>query len=175
MAIVRERERGTLEQLIVTPIGKTSIMLGKILPFAIVGLVQTTVILALGKLLFDIPMRGSLALLYVLTLLFIVVMLSVGLGISTLARNQVQAMQIGFFLMLPMILLSGFMFPREAMPLAAQWLGLVLPLTYYLEILRGILLKDLGIAYLWREAAMLLLFALMLVTFSVRRFARTVE
>jgi ABC-2 type transport system permease protein len=175
MAIVRERERGTLEQLIVTPIGKTSIMLGKILPFAIVGLVQTTVILSLGKLLFDIPMRGSLALLYLLTLLFIIVMLSVGLGISTLARNQVQAMQIGFFLMLPMILLSGFMFPREAMPLAAQWLGLVLPLTYYLEILRGILLKDLGIQYLWREAAVLLAFGLLLVTFSVRRFARTVE
>ena len=94
------------------------------LAFAIVGLVQTTVILSLGKLLFDIPMRGSLALLYALTLLFIIVMLSVGLGISTLARNQVQAMQIGFFLMLPMILLSGFMFPREAMPIAAQWLGL---------------------------------------------------
>ena len=175
MAIVRERERGTLEQLIVTPVGKTSIMLGKILPFAVVGIIQTTVILTLGKALFDIPVRGSLPLLYALTLLFIIVMLSVGLGISTLARNQVQAMQIGFFLMLPMILLSGFMFPRAAMPPPAQWLGLLLPLTYYLEILRGILLKDLGIAYLWRDAAVLAAFALVLVTFSVLRFARTIE
>ena len=175
MAIVRERERGTLEQLVVTPIGKTSIMIGKILPFAIVGLVQTTVILGLGRLLFDIPIRGSLALFYALTSLFILVMLSVGLMVSTLARTQVQAMQLGFFLMLPMILLSGFMFPREAMPVAAQWIGLALPLTYYLEILRGILLKDLGIGYLWRDAASLAAFGVVLLAFSVRRFARTIE
>src|SRR5215207_2527590 len=123
MAIVRERERGTLEQLVV------------------VGYVQMTVILALGKLLFDIPMRGSIPLLYLLTMAYIVANLAHGLLVSTVTKTQVQAMQLSFFLILPNILLSGFMFPRDAMPAAAQWIGAALPLTYYLEILRGILLK----------------------------------
>jgi ABC-2 type transport system permease protein len=175
LAIVRERERGTLEQLIVTPIGKTHIMLGKILPFVLVGYVQMTVIVLLGKLLFDIPIRGSLWLLYLLTFFFIVAMLGVGLFISTLARNQLQGMQMGFFIMLPTILLSGFMFPREAMPDLARWLGLLLPLTYYLDILRGILLKDLGIAYLWPQALALLGFSVVLIAFSVTRFSKTIE
>jgi ABC-2 type transport system permease protein len=175
MAVVRERERGTLEQLIVTPIGKTSIMLGKILPFVIVGYVQMTVVVALGKLLFDIPIRGSLVLLYLLTFAFILVMLAMGLFISTVVRTQAQAMQLGFFVMLPSILLSGFMFPREAMPLPAQWLGLALPLTYYLRILRGVLLKGLGVEYLWRDTLALALFATLLVVFSVRRFSKTID
>jgi ABC-2 type transport system permease protein len=175
LAIVRERERGTLEQLIVTPIGKTSIMLGKILPFVIVGYVQMTVILLLGKLLFDIPIRGSLALLYLLTFAFIVAMLGFGLFISTLARNQLQGMQMGFFVMLPQILLSGFMFPREAMPTIAQLLGALLPLTYYLDILRGVLLKGLGLQYLWRDGLILAGFAVALITFSVTRFTKTIE
>jgi drug efflux transport system permease protein len=175
MAVVRERERGTLEQLVVTPIGKTSIMLGKILPFLVVGYVQMTVILILGKLLFDIPIRGSLVLLYALTLAFIVAMLAMGLFISTVARNQVQAMQLGFFMMLPNILLSGFMFPREAMPRAAQWIGDALPLTYYLRILRGVLLRGVGIEHLWQDSLVLVVFALLLITFSVRRFRKTIE
>jgi ABC-2 type transport system permease protein len=175
MAVVRERERGTLEQLVVTPIGKTSIMLGKILPFLVVGYVQMTVILILGKLLFDIPIRGSLLLLYALTLAFIVAMLAMGLFISTVARNQVQAMQLGFFMMLPNILLSGFMFPREAMPRAAQWIGDALPLTYYLRILRGVLLRGVGIEHLWQDSLVLVVFALLLITFSVRRFRKTIE
>ena len=123
MSIVRERERGTLEQLIVTPIDKTSLMLGKIVPFVLVGYVQMTVILLLGRLLFDVPVRGSLPLLYLLTFAFIVASLGIGLFISTLVRTQAQAMQLGFFFLLPNILLSGFMFPREAMPVVAQWLG----------------------------------------------------
>jgi ABC-2 type transport system permease protein len=175
MAIVRERERGTLEQLIVTPLDKTSLMLGKILPFALVGYVQMTVILVLGKLLFDIPIRGSLPLLYVVTLGFIVANLGIGLLISTLVRTQVQAMQLGFFMMLPNILLSGFMFPRVAMPEPAQWLGALLPLTYYLEILRGILLKGIGLEYLWKESLILVGFAIVLVALSVRRFTKTLE
>ena len=175
MAIVRERERGTLEQLIVTPIDKTSLMLGKILPFVLVGYVQMTVVLVLGKLLFDIPVRGSLPLLYLITFGFIVANLGVGLFFSTLVRTQVQAMQLGFFFLLPNILLSGFMFPRVAMPLVAQWLGLALPLTYYLEVLRGILLKDIGMAYLWKETLILLGFAVVLVTLSVNRFSKTIE
>ena len=175
LAVVRERERGTLEQLVVTPVGKTSIMLGKVLPFVVVGYVQMTVVLVLGRLLFDVPMRGSLVLLYALSAAFIVAMLGLGLLISTVARNQLQAMQIGFFVMLPSLLLSGFMFPREAMPAAARALGLALPLTYYLTILRGVLLKGLGLEYLWHEAAALAAFAVVLIGLSVARFSKTLE
>ena len=175
MAVVRERERGTLEQLSVTPIGKTSLMLGKILPFVVVGYVQMTNILVFGRLLFDLPIRGSLLLLYAITAAFIVANLALGLLISTMTRTQVQAMQVGFFFMLPSILLSGFMFPREAMPVVAQWIGLLLPLTYYLEVLRGILLRGSGAAALWPETLALVAMASVLVTLSVLRFRKTVE
>jgi ABC-2 type transport system permease protein len=174
-AIVRERERGTLEQLIVTPIGKPSLMLGKLVPFVLVGYVQMTVVMALGKLIFRIPTVGSVALLYLLTIPFIVASLGVGLLISTIARNQVQAMQFSFFFMLPNILLSGYIFPRVAMPLPAQWIGLLLPLTYYLNILRGILLKGVGIAQLWRPTLALTVFATVIFAVSVRRFSKTIE
>ena len=140
-----------------------------------VGYVQMTYILLSGWLLFRIPLHGSLPLLYALTAPFIVAMLCLGLLVSTLARNQVQAMQVGFFLMLPNILLSGFMFPREAMPEPARWLGLLLPLTYYLRVLRGVLLKDAGLAALWPDASALGAFAVLLVAVSVRRFAKTLE
>ena len=175
MAIVRERERGTLEQLIVTPLDKGSLMLGKVLPFVLVGYVQMTVILLLGKLIFDVPIRGNLALLYLIALAFILANLGIGLFISTLVRTQVQAMQLAFFVMLPNILLSGFMFPRAAMPEIAQWLGLVLPLTYFLSVLRGILLKDVGLAALWPEALALSAFAAVVITLSARRFSKTLE
>lgn len=175
IAVVRERERGTLEQLVVTPIGKASLMLGKLVPFVVVGYLQMTVILGLGKLIFDIPIRGSLALLYLLTVPFIVASLGVGLLISTVARSQAQAMQLAFFFMLPNILLSGYIFPRMAMPLPAQWIGLFLPLTYFLKVLRGILLKGVGIAELWRPTVALALFAAVLFAVSVRRFSKTIE
>ena len=175
MSIVRERERGTLEQLVVTPIDKTSLMLGKIIPFVLVGFVQMTVVLALGKLLFDIPIRGSLPALYAIAFAFIVASLGVGLFLSTLVRTQAQAIQLGFFFLLPNILLSGFMFPREAMPEVAQWLGAVLPLTYFLEVLRGVLLRGVGLEALWREALALVLFSVLLVAFSVRKFQKTLE
>jgi ABC-2 type transport system permease protein len=175
MAIVRERERGTLEQLIVTPIDKTSLMLGKILPFLLIGYVQISVILLLGRLLFDVPVRGSLTLLYLLSFPFVVASLGLGLLMSTLVRSQVQAMQLGFMFLLPNILLSGFMFPRQAMPEPAQWLGATLPLTYYLTILRGVLLKGTGFAQLWPEGLVLSIFAVALVALSVNRFSKTVE
>jgi ABC-2 type transport system permease protein len=175
MAIVRERERGTLEQLIVTPIDKTSLMLGKILPFLLIGYVQITVILVLGRLLFRVPMLGSLPLLYLLSLAFIVASLALGLLMSTMVRSQVQAMQLSFLFLLPNILLSGFMFPRQAMPPLAQWIGAALPLTYFLTILRGVLLKGVGIAELWPEALALVGFAIALVTLSVARFQKTIE
>jgi ABC-2 type transport system permease protein len=174
-AVVRERERGTLEQLIVTPIGKTSLMLGKLVPFVLVGYVQMSVVLLLGTLIFKVPIRGSLPLLYSLSLVFIVASLGVGLTISTAARNQMQAMQLSFFFMLPNILLSGYIFPRAAMPEPAQWIGAALPLTWYLEILRGVLLKGVGIRDLWQELAILAGFAVGLLGLAVRRFSKTLD
>ena len=174
MAIVRERERGTLEQLIVTPIDKTSLMLGKIVPFAVVGYVQMTVVLTLGKLLFGIPLRGSLVLLYLLSATFIIACLGYGLFVSTVAQTQAQAMQMSFMFMLPNILLSGYMFPREAMPEPAQFIGLLVPLTYYLKLLRGILLKDADLASVWPQALALAGFAFAAISLSVRRFSKTV-
>ena len=174
-AIVRERERGTLEQLIVTPIGKTSLMMGKLVPFVLVGYLQMTVVLLLAWAIFDVPLVGSIPLLYALSSTFIAASLGVGLLVSTVARNQAQAMQMSFFFMLPNILLSGYMFPREAMPDLARWIGLALPLTYFLKVLRGILLKGSGLAELWREVAALAFMATLLVTVSVRRFHKTIE
>jgi ABC-2 type transport system permease protein len=175
MAIVRERERGTLEQLVVTPISRTALMVGKVLPFVLVGYVQMTVILLLGQLMFHVPIRGSVLLLYVSALGFIGANLAIGLFLSTLVRTQAQAMQAGFLFLLPNLLLSGFMFPREAMPEVAQWIGLALPLTYFLQVLRGILLKGTGAAVLWPEIMILAGFTLLLMTMAVRRFHKTVE
>lgn len=175
LAIVRERERGTLEQLIVTPIGKTSLMLGKLLPFVLVGYVQMSVVLLLGRVLFDVPLRGSLPLLYLITFGFITASLGIGLLISTLVRTQGQAMQLGLFFMLPNILLSGFMFPLAAMPAPIRALSRTIPLTYYLQVLRGILLKNVGLSALWPQAAALLGFAALTISLSVWRFSRTTE
>jgi ABC-2 type transport system permease protein len=175
MAIVREREKGTLEQLVVTPIGKVSMMVGKILPFVLVAYVQMTNVLILGKLVFDVPVRGSLLLLYLLSLPFIAANLGLGLLISALAKTQGAAMQMAMLMMFPSILLSGFIFPREAMPPLAQWLGAAVPLTYYLDILRGILLKGSGLDALWPQTLGLSLFAALTITVSVRKFSKTVE
>jgi ABC-2 type transport system permease protein len=151
-----------------------SLMLGKIVPFIVVGYVQMTVILVLGKVLFDIPMRGSLLLLYGLTMAYIVANLALGMLVSTVTKTQVQAMQLSFFLIMPNILLSGFMFPREAMPAPAQWLGAALPLTYYLTILRGVLLKGIGMGQLWPETLALSGFAVGLILLSTARFTKTI-
>lgn len=174
-AIVRERERGTLEQLVVTPIGKTSLMLGKTVPFAVVGYLQVTVILILGKLLFDVPMRGSLVLLYLLIAPFIIASLGMGLFISAVTKTQIQAMQLSFFFIMPNILLSGFIFPRSAMPEPAQWVGAALPLTYFLTVMRSVLLKGVEFSDVWRQALVLTGFAVLLVGMSVRKFSKTVE
>jgi ABC-2 type transport system permease protein len=175
MALVRERERGTLEQLIVTPVGRSSVILGKILPFVIVGYVQMSVILALGHFVLGVPLRGSLWLLYAITLPFMIAILGVGLLISTAVKTQTQAMQLSIFYMLPSILLTGFMFPREAMPMVIRELGLLLPMTYYITIVRGIALKNAGLADVWQPALVLLLFSVLLVTISVKRFSKTME
>ena len=154
MALARERERGTLEQLIVSPVKPVELIVGKILPYVAIGYVQMTLILAFGRFVFDVPIRGSLGLLYALAFLFIAANLAIGLFFSTLAKTQQQAMQMSFFFFLPNILLSGFMFPFEAMPQPAQWLSQVLPLTHFLRIVRGIVLKgssfdDLHVELVW--------------------------
>lgn len=141
LAMTRERERGTMENLLATPVRPIEVMTGKIVPYIIVGYIQVAIILAAAKLLFEVPMVGSLFLLSVALIVFIAANLAVGFTFSTLARNQLQAMQMAFFFFLPSILLSGFMFPFRGMPEWAQWLGEILPLTHFLRILRGILLK----------------------------------
>ena len=175
MSIVRERERGTLEQLIVTPVSRAGLMLGKLLPFVIVGYVQITVILLLGRFAFDVPLRGSLLLLYATSAPFIVASLALGMFISTAVKTQIQAMQLSFLVILPSVLLSGFMFPREAMPTAAQWIGNLIPLTYFLRILRGLLLKGSGLDAIWPDVLALSVFAVVLVTLSAVRFRKSLD
>jgi len=143
-ALVREREQGTMEQLVVTPVRPLEIMLGKVLPYVIVGYIQLSLGLAVGVVFFDVPVRGSLTLLYLLTLPFIAANLFLGILISTVARTQMQATQMSFFTFLPSILLSGFVFPREAMPEIFFQFSRLLPLTYFLRIIRGIMLKGAG-------------------------------
>ncbi|HEY6079564.1 MAG TPA: ABC transporter permease, partial [Polyangiaceae bacterium] len=141
MAIARERERGTLEQLIVSPVRPIELVLGKILPYTVIGYVQMSLILLAGRLVFDVPLVGSLGLLYALAFVFIAANLALGLFFSTLAKTQQQAMQMSFFFLLPNILLSGFMFPFESMPRPAQLIAQALPLTHFLRIVRGVTLK----------------------------------
>jgi ABC-2 type transport system permease protein len=172
MAIVRERERGTLEQLIVTPITRAELMVGKVVPYVVIGYVQITAVLVLGRFVFDVPLRGDVLLFYAISFAFILANLGLGLLISSVATTQRQAMMMGYFFILPNILLSGFMFPREAMPLLAQWIGWAFPLTFYLEVLRGIILRGVGLGALWQETLILSLFAVCLITFSVLRFSK---
>ena len=175
LALVRERERGTLEALIVSPITRTELMVGKVAPYVVIGYVQMTAVLILGWIVFDVPVRGSLTLFYTISFAFIVANLGLGLFFSTVARNQQQAMMLGFMYLLPNILLSGFMFPRQAMPEVAQWIGAALPLTYYLEVLRGIILREAGLAALWQEALILSAFAVVLISLSVFRFSKSLD
>lgn len=156
MAIARERERGTLEALIVSPVRPIELMLGKIVPYVAIGYVQVTLILLVGYAIFRVPFRGSLVLLYALTFLFIAANLALGLVFSTMAKTQQQAMQMSFFFLLPNILLSGFAFPWEGMPPPAQWLSLGLPLTHFLRIVRGITLKGATFADLAHELVWLI-------------------
>ena len=170
LSIVREREYGTLEQLIVTPLTRSEIMIGKLSPYVIVAFVQITSVLLLGRYLFHVPIRGSVPLIYATSFLFVVASLGLGLFISTLADAQAPAIQMAFMILLPNVLLSGFMFPREAMPPAARVIGLLLPLTYYLEIMRGIILKGVGLRELWVQCVALVGFAVLFFTFATLRF-----
>jgi ABC-2 type transport system permease protein len=172
MAIARERERGTLEQLIVSPVRRVELVLGKILPYIVIGYVQMTLILMAGRVVFAVPLSGSLALLYALSFVFIAANLSLGLFFSTLAKTQQQAMQMSFFFMLPNILLSGFMFPFESMPVPAQFVSQALPLTHFLRIVRGITLKGALLADVASELIWLCGLFAVLVLLSSLRFSK---
>jgi ABC-2 type transport system permease protein len=171
-AVVRERERGTLEQLIVTPIRAWELLLGKILPFVAIAFIQIGIALAVGLLWFRVPLNGSLGLLLALSLLFLISALGIGLFISTVSATQGQAMQSSLFVLLPSFLLSGFMSPREAMPVPLQWLSSLIPLTYYIQILRGIVLKGNGVAELWWPIAALAVFGVVIFALSAARFQK---
>ena len=171
-AIVRERERGTLEQLLVTPVSKGGLILGKLLPYTVIGFGQTLLVLLLMVFLFRVPVQGSVTLLLVLSLLFLIPALGIGIVISTFAQNQSQAMQMSLMSMLPSFLLSGFVFPRESMPLLIYFVSFLIPATYYLEILRGIILRGAGIVALWDEALVLAVFGVFFMLLSALRFKK---
>jgi ABC-2 type transport system permease protein len=171
-AVVRERERGTLEQLIVTPIQPWELMLGKILPYTILASVAATVALIASRLLFGVEVAGSLVLLALLSILFLLGSLGLGLFISTVSHTQAQAMQMAMFVAMPSMLLSGFMYPRETMPFVIRQLSLLTPMTYYLQILRGIMLKGVGLVVLWPSILPLALFSLIVFTLSAWRFQK---
>lgn len=175
MAIVRERERGNLEMLITTPVSSAELMLGKVLPYIAVGLVQASLVLLLGGWLFEVPVVGGLLPVYVVSMLLIVANLSLGLLISTVAQSQFQAMQMTFFLFLPSILLSGFMFPFDGMPWPAQWLAEVLPLTHFMRLIRGVMLRGAALPELWPDALALAGFSVVMMTLAIARFRKRLD
>ncbi|MBI2379605.1 MAG: ABC transporter permease [Gammaproteobacteria bacterium] len=175
LAVTREHERGTMENLLAMPTRPLEVMLGKILPYILIGYTQVAVILLAARYTFAVPMLGSLPLLLAAILVFILANLSVGIMFSALARNQTQAMQMSFFFFLPSILLSGFMFPFRGMPAWAQIIGEVLPLTHFLRIVRGILLKGNGFADIWGHTWPLLLFLLAVLLIGMTRYRQTLD
>ncbi len=175
LAITRERERGTMENLLSTPATALEVMTGKIVPYVAIGLLQVTLVLALAKLMFAVPMAGSLVALYACVLLFIAANLTLGLTFSTVAQNQLQSMQMTVFFFLPSILLSGFMFPFRGMPVWAQAIGEVLPLTHFLRIVRGLLLKGNGLAAVLPEVWPIVAFTLIVGLIGLRAFRSTLD
>jgi ABC-2 type transport system permease protein len=175
LAMTRERERGTMENLLATPVLPSEVMAGKILPYVVLGYVQLGVIFGAAWLLFRIPLEGSFVLLLAMIGLFMVANLGVGFTFSTLARNQLQAMQMTFFFFLPSMLLSGFMFPFRGMPDWAQWIGELLPLTHFLRIVRGIMLKGNSMAELWPQLWPMLAFTVVAVFIALKRYRQTLD
>jgi ABC-2 type transport system permease protein len=174
-SIVRERERGNLELLIATPLGRLELMVGKLLPYVGIGLIQTTLILIVGSALFNVPIAGHLLDLYAAALLFIAASLGLGLFVSTIAQTQFQAFQLAFVTMLPSILLSGFMFPFEGMPVVGQWIAQVLPLTHFNVIIRGIMLRGADLAEFWPQVAKLVAFLIVMMSIAVLRFKKRLD
>ena len=175
LAITRERERGTMENLLSMPTRPFEVLLGKIVPYILVGYIQVTLVLLAAHFIFHVPMYGSLMLLLIVTFLFIVANLAVGITFSTVAQNQLQAMQLTFFFFLPSILLSGFAFPFRGMPMWAQWLGQVLPMTHFLRIIRGILLKGNSLPDIAGEIWPIALFAAVALVIAILRYRQTLD
>ncbi|EIZ1009151.1 ABC transporter permease [Vibrio vulnificus] len=174
-AIVRERERGNLELLITTPVRSFELMVAKIVPYIFVGLIQVFIILGLGHVIFGVPINGSVAQILLGTLLFIAASLTLGLVISTIAKTQLQAMQMTVFILLPSILLSGFMFPYEGMPVAAQWIAEVLPATHFMRMIRGIVLRGADLFDLWRDTLWMIGFTLLGLIIASTRFKKSLD
>jgi ABC-2 type transport system permease protein len=175
MAMTRERERGTFENLLAMPAHPFEVMIGKIVPYVLVGYIQIALILIGARFIFDVPMIGSLTLLIATSGLFIAANLALGFTFSTFARNQLQAMQMTVFFLLPSILLSGFMFPFRGMPQWAQWVGEALPNTHFLRIVRGILLKGNGLAEIWPNLWPLALFLVLVGSVALIRYRKTLD
>ncbi|MEX3840376.1 MULTISPECIES: ABC transporter permease [unclassified Paraburkholderia] len=175
LAITRERERGTMENLLATPVLPIEVMTGKIIPYVAIGLIQATIIVLAARYVFHVPFAGGLVTLYLSALLFIAANLTVGITLSSLAQNQLQAMQLTMFYFLPSLLLSGFMFPFGGMPRWAQWLGNLLPLTYFNRLVRGILLKGNGWTDLWPAVWPLAVFTVAVMAIAVRFYRRTLD
>ena len=175
LAMTRERERGTFENLLATPALPIEVMTGKIVPYIVIGLIQVTLVLAAAFTIFDVPMQGSVLLLYVVVLIFIAANLTLGITFSSIARNQLQAMQMTFFFFLPSILLSGFMFPFRGMPEWAQWLGQALPLKHFLVLVRGVMLKGNAAYELWPAIWPIGVFMLVVIAVGLRFYKRTLD
>ncbi len=175
VALVRERERGNLELLINTPLSSTELMLGKVIPYIVIGMLQLALILAVGRLLFDVPVRGSIVDLYLAATAFVAANLALGLLISTAATTQFQAMQMMVFILLPSILLSGFMFPFDGMPAAAQYIGEALPNTHFIRLSRGIMLRQAGLGEMLADLLFLVGFTLLAMALAAARFSKRLD
>lgn len=172
ISIVREKEEGTLEQLLISPLKPIELIIGKIVPYICVGYIRMIIAICVGYFGFNIPIKGSLILFILLTTIFMLAILSLGILISTVAQNQMQAMQLSFFVLLPSILLSGFMFPRVAMPDFFYYISMILPMTHYVEISRGIFLKEIGLEYLYQPTLFLVFFTIIVLSLSIWRFKK---
>lgn len=175
VAVVREWERGNMEMLIATPLSRAELMIGKVLPYIVIGFIQTTLVLALGVWLFDVPVRGSLFDAYLASGLLIVANLSMGLLISTRAQSQFQAMQMNFFVFLPSILLSGFMFPFAGMPRPVQWVAELLPMTHFVRMIRGVMLRGASLWELWPDVLALAAFTVVMMSLAILRFRKRLD
>ena len=175
LALTRERERGTMETLLATPVEPLEVMIGKLAPYVGIGLIQTAIILLLARLLFGVPFEGGWGALTIGVTLFIVGSLSLGFLFSTLAKSQLQAMQMSVFYLLPSLLLSGFMFPFRGMPEWAQWIGTAIPVTHFLRVVRGALLKGVGVAEMWPSLVALLIFVLAVTALAMSRYRTTLD
>jgi ABC-2 type transport system permease protein len=175
VAVVREREHGNLELLINTPVSTTELMIGKVIPYIMIGIVQLALIISIGRILFNVPVLGSILDLYLAASVFIAANLALGLFVSTIVKTQFQAIQITFFILLPSILISGFVFPFDGMPRVVQYLGEVLPTTHFIRLTRGIMLRDAPLGDMTQELLALGVFALVAMTAATIRFSRRLD